>query len=367
MKKATIVQGLAFGDEGKGSIVDYLCATEKVDLVVRFNGGCQAAHNVVLKNGTHHCFSQFGSGSLRGVKTFLDRHVIIDPLALVQEAKHLHSIGFFNPLMALVIHPDCLITTPYHRALNRALDGMNNHGSCGLGIGVTREMWSQTGDGLRASDLRSKSSLRRKLDWIRQWCKDKLIAYRNPPSTVQLKTQSSHNEIEEDLLKYKPPVIDDGFFFLRRSDNIVFEGSQGFGLDEFHGTIPHTTYSDTTPTYAAEMCVEFRVKPKILGVCRSYGTRHGNGPLWGENSTAIHDSREHNVGGFAGLFRSGKFDLNLIMEAIKTCGVTEVAVNHHDFTPLAEHHSIRIEELAPITVAGYGPTSEEKLLKEELT
>jgi adenylosuccinate synthase len=109
---------LGFGDSGKGTIVDFLIRHTGAKLVVRFNGGAQAGHNVVTTDGKHHTFSQFGSGSLvPGVKTVLSQDVAIHPIALQAEAKHLESLGVANPMENLIIHEKCLITTP--RTLQR--------------------------------------------------------------------------------------------------------------------------------------------------------------------------------------------------------------------------------------------------------
>ena len=273
---AHVVCGLSYGDEGKGATVDYLCSKHKVDWVIRYNGGFQAAHNVVMANGRHHTFSQFGSGTLRGVPTYLDRHVIIDPMALVPEAEHLKSIGVPNPYSMLKVHEDCLVSTIYHKNANRILDARNGHGSCGVGIGLTRQMWSETGDGLRAEDLRSPRTVRRKLDWIRQWCQDKVLDY----------DKKLYDDINVDWRGNKISFIDQvkqtldsvskihtgtlEFVESRCENGIVFEGSQGVGLDEVYGTIPHTTYSNTKPTYALELCDVLAAEPIIYGLFRPY-------------------------------------------------------------------------------------------------
>src|SRR5579864_7866772 len=98
MSKVFLVQGLGYGDEGKGSIVDYLVRQEKAPLVVRFNGGAQAAHNVVTDDGRHHTFTQFGSGTFAGARTFLSRFMIVNPFTLLTEAKALEQKGVANPL-----------------------------------------------------------------------------------------------------------------------------------------------------------------------------------------------------------------------------------------------------------------------------
>src|SRR5215831_1774195 len=146
---AIIVVDLGYGDAGKGGIVDWLChraarvaAGGPVHTVVRFNGGAQAAHNVVTPDGRHHTFAQFGSGTFTpGVRTHLSRFMLVDPLALAAEAGHLASAGIPDPLGGLTVDRAALLTTPYHRAANRAREvarvAAARHGSCGMGIGET--------------------------------------------------------------------------------------------------------------------------------------------------------------------------------------------------------------------------------------
>lgn len=100
-----IVIGASLGDESKGATVDWLCSTQPIDMVVRFNGGFQAAHNVCMADGRHHCFSQFGSGTLRGVPTYIDSHVIVNPFAFQTEKFHLQRLG--ADVSQHHVHPDC--------------------------------------------------------------------------------------------------------------------------------------------------------------------------------------------------------------------------------------------------------------------
>ncbi|MDU0295245.1 adenylosuccinate synthetase, partial [Saccharothrix longispora] len=92
-----IVVGLGFGDEGKGAVVDALCHDRPTTAVIRFNGGAQAAHNVVA-DGRHHTFSQYGSGTLAGVPTHLSHHVLVEPIALATETRELEALGVPDPL-----------------------------------------------------------------------------------------------------------------------------------------------------------------------------------------------------------------------------------------------------------------------------
>src|SRR5271169_2634863 len=114
--RAFQVVDLAFGDSGKGTITDYLAARHNADLVVRFNGGPQAGHNVVLPDGRHHTFAQFGSGSfLPGLRTLLSRFMLIEPYAMLNEAAHLASLGCTDILSRTIIDERCIVITPLHQ------------------------------------------------------------------------------------------------------------------------------------------------------------------------------------------------------------------------------------------------------------
>src|SRR5689334_2296700 len=106
MAKAIFVAGLGFGDEGKGTIVDALVDRHKAPLVVRYTGGPQAAHRVVLPDGREHIFSQFGSGTFSGARTFLSRHMLVDPISMANEAKHLRKVGVGDAYELLTVDVD---------------------------------------------------------------------------------------------------------------------------------------------------------------------------------------------------------------------------------------------------------------------
>src|SRR5581483_3933927 len=138
MKRAIISVGLGFGDEGKGATVDFLARKLGADLVVRYSGGSQAGHNVQLPDGRRHTFSQFGAGTLAAIpdhpRTYLGPNVIIDPLALAREARHLADLGVRDPARLVTVHPRCLVASPWHQAANRLRElarGDARHGSCG--------------------------------------------------------------------------------------------------------------------------------------------------------------------------------------------------------------------------------------------
>ncbi|HEX5243517.1 MAG TPA: adenylosuccinate synthetase, partial [Tepidisphaeraceae bacterium] len=133
-RDALLVVDLGFGDSGKGTMVDYLVRRHEADLVVRFNGGPQAGHNVVLPDGRHHTFAQFGSGSFApGVRTLLSRFMLIEPYAMLNEASHLQSLGDSDILSRTLIDERCLVITPPQQIANRIRErarGKEAHGTC---------------------------------------------------------------------------------------------------------------------------------------------------------------------------------------------------------------------------------------------
>ncbi len=133
--------GLGFGDCGKGMFTDALCRRWPVHTVVRFNGGAQDGHNVMLPDRRQHTFSQFSSGSfVPGVATVLAYPVLVHPSALLVEHTHLQRIVDGDVLERLLIDSRCRINTPFHQAAGRLRElqrGVKSHGTCGVGVGET--------------------------------------------------------------------------------------------------------------------------------------------------------------------------------------------------------------------------------------
>src|SRR3954452_5420312 len=133
MQHALLTVDLGFGDAGKGSIVDFLARAHAAHTVVRYNGGAQAAHRVVTSSPSprEHVFAQFGSGTLAGAATHLSRFMLLDPLAMLEEARHLAALGS-DPLQRTTIDEGAPIITPFGRAINRLRElarGSQRHGS----------------------------------------------------------------------------------------------------------------------------------------------------------------------------------------------------------------------------------------------
>ena len=276
--KHVIVVDLGYGDAGKGTVVDWLCATRPVHAVVRFNGGAQAAHNVVLPDGRAHAFAQFGSGSFTpGVRTHLSRFVVVDPLALAVEADHLAALGVPDAIDRLTVARDAPLATPYHRAAGRAreLARTDRHGSCGMGIGETMAyLLAHPLDAPLAGDCQAPRVLRRKLALLRDRLAEHCGAL--PVPAVEdcvdaLRAFASRVSIVDSSATAK----------LLRAGTVVFEGAQGVLLDEWHGFHPYTTWSTTTFANAEELLAEAGLAGDStrLGVLRVVTTRHGPGPL----------------------------------------------------------------------------------------
>ena len=176
---AKIVVGSQFGDEGKGLVTDYLCSlpinnyldNSKRKIVVRFSGGQQAGHNVVI-DGISHIHSNFGSGTLRGYASYFSEHCTVYPTTIYRERQVLNTK---NVEPELYIHPLAKVTTPFDVAYARLMDMKNGRGNtCGLGIGVTMRRNLETGYKLYAIDLENVKMLRVKMALISQQYADRL-------------------------------------------------------------------------------------------------------------------------------------------------------------------------------------------------
>jgi adenylosuccinate synthase len=326
-----IVVDLGFGDAGKGTVVDHLCASSPVAAVVRFNGGAQAAHNVVTADGRHHTFAQFGSGTFTpGVRTHLSRFMLVDPLSLAAEAGHLRTLGVGDALDRLTVDGDALLTTPYHRAANRAREsarGAARHGSCGMGIGETASYALAHEDAPRAGDCLSPARLRRRLASVRDWYREAFPGGEDVPDV---------GACADAFTAFGERVRIVGADHLRgllRTGTAVFEGAQGVLLDEWHGFHPYTTWSTTTFANAETLLAEAGASAMRLGVLRAYATRHGPGPFVTEDPALTADlpDRHNGTGRWQGAFRVGHLDAVALRYALDAAGGADgLAVTHLD-------------------------------------
>ncbi|GIJ79757.1 adenylosuccinate synthase [Micromonospora phaseoli] len=328
-----IVVDLGYGDAGKGTVVDWLCATRPVRTVVRFNGGAQAAHNVVLRDGRHHTFAQFGAGTFHpGVRTHLSRHMVVDPLALAAEADHLAAVGVPDALDRLTVDGEALLATPYHRAANRARElarGADRHGSCGLGVGeAVAYGLAHAADAPRVADCRNPGQLRRRLALLRDRLSAELGPLEAPPVADCLRAYRAFAE--------RVAIVDrDWLTGALRAGPCVFEGAQGVLLDEWHGFHPYTTWSTTTFDNAEALLAEAGAAGSAtrIGVLRTVTTRHGPGPLVTEDRALPLTDPHNSTNPWQGHFRFGHFDAAAHAYALAAAGgVDGLALTHLDLT-----------------------------------
>ncbi len=330
MRKAIIVTGLSFGDEAKGSVVDYLTRQYKAHTVIRHNGGSQAAHHVVTPDGVTHCFSQFGAGTFAGAKTFLSKYMIVDPIALVNEANHLIELGW-HPWDYIKIDQECKIITPYHKFTNRHLEnqrGIKRHGSCGVGVGQVMDDYVNYDRWLTFSDILEGDLVNRLADFKilhNKKCGENLI------DSVRL--DDFFDAVQFLIDKNVIGTNNDLEAILKKDGTIICEGAQGVLLDEWQGFHPHTTWSTCTAENAFNLLLEndFIGSVSKLGLIRAFMTRHGPGPF-PTYDVNLHFEEKHNAfGEYQREFRFGYLDLALIKYAIKANkGVLGLALSHLD-------------------------------------
>jgi adenylosuccinate synthase len=351
-RQAIIVADLGFGDSGKGTIVDYLVRRHAAHTVVRFNGGGQAAHNVITPDGRHHTFAQFGSGTFcPRVRTYLSRFMLVDPLGLLREERHLREVGVRDALPRLAIDRRALVVTPLHQAMNRLRElarGAGRHGSCGQGIGETMaDALADPDQALRAGDLADPATVRRKVRLLRErklaaWADlraatrdDEIVrreaALLGDPALVELCA-----ELYGDFAA-RVAITDDDHLrhLLDQPGSVIFEGAQGVLLDEWYGFHPYTTWSTTTFANAEALVREAAYGEAVtrLGVLRAYATRHGAGPFVTEDAslTAAIPDRHNTTNPWQRAFRVGHLDLVAARYAVAVTGpVDALAVTNLD-------------------------------------
>jgi adenylosuccinate synthase len=352
---ASLVVDLGFGDSGKGTIVDYLVRARGAGLVVRWNGGAQAGHTVVLEDGRHHVFAQFGAGTfVPGVRTHLAEPVVIHPTALFVEARRLAAVGVADALARLTIAGSARVIAPLHQSANRLRElarGEARHGSCGVGVGeAVRDALAHPDDALVARDLvGDRGALRAKLARVRERLRASLetvvcALHSEPRARAELAVVGDAT-IDERWIEAVAPlraarmvVPDEALGAMLREGSVVLEGAQGVLLDEHRGFHPHTTWSTCTlePALALLAKHDWRAAIQRYGVLRTYLTRHGDGPFPTEDPAMAPLLPEpHNPShGWQGGFRVGALDLVLARYARAACGgVDALALTHLDRLP----------------------------------
>lgn len=351
-QRPLVVTGLGYGDEGKGATVDALVRRHQLELVVRHNGGPQAAHHVVAPGGAVHCFAQFGAGTLvPGVRTHLSRFMLVEPLALAREAAALEQLGVVAPLQRLIADRECAVVTPFHRLLGRIQElsrGTGRHGSCGLGVGPAFvDAHNPRQPTLRlAAVVGPLERLRGQLRLIQLMKLDQAEQLEPRPGTAELLAELARPDLVDLWIDAARPIVAaitiDAGDHLRsvlrdRPQRVIFEGAQGLLLDAERGFWPYVTPSRTGPEQAEQLLAEAAAPPPLrLGVLRAYATRHGPGPFVSECAelTAALPERHNQDGPWQGPMRVGHFDLVAARHALELCPQTTDTIDALVFTCL---------------------------------
>lgn len=343
MAKAYTVIGLGYGDEGKGTIVDFLTRNTGTHTVVRYNGGPQAAHHVVLPDGRFHCFAQFGAGSLAGAKTHLSRGMLIKLQNLEQELGYLAGLGYGDALRGLSADPECALVTPWHAMLCRMEEvgrGAGRHGSVGMGVGKAARDRSILGAKMpRMRDLENASVLLAKLEALWDRC----------ATEAQLLLETENSAVRAVFSSYRrwhsPQVLAGALLStwtrlkggmrlvadeesVPSADSLVLEGAQGILLDPVQGFAPWVTKTDVGLEQASAFLdrASFEGDAIRVGILRAYCTRHGAGPFvtHDEEFSSRVDEPYNLDNEWQGSFRSGHFDLPLARYALSCAGEIDV-------------------------------------------
>ena len=332
--KNVVVVGSQWGDEGKGKIVDWL--SDQADVVIRFQGGHNAGHTLVI-DGVTYKLRLLPSGIVRKNKiSIIGNGVVVDPWALLEEIKEIRSKGIEVNENNFIISESANLILPFHREMDEIKEdaaGKRKIGTTRRGIGPAYE--DKVGRrSIRIMDLRSESNLDHRLanvllhhNAIRKGLGKKI--YKKDELKKELL------KIAPEILKYSKPVWLEIDKFKKRKKKILFEGAQGILLDVDHGTYPYVTSSNTVAASAATGtgCGPDTIN-YVLGITKTYTTRVGEGPF----QTELKDDIGKLLGSRGKEFgtvtsrkrRCGWFDGVLVRQSIKISGINGIALTKLD-------------------------------------
>lgn len=331
MANVTVI-GAQWGDEGKGKLVDWL--SNRADVVVRFQGGHNAGHTLVVGNQTYK-LSLLPSGVVQGKLSVIGNGVVVDPWHLLEEIAKLGGQGVSITPEMLVLADNAALILPLHRDLDQAREAaaVNKIGTTGRGIGPAYE--DKVGRrAIRVDDLRDRDALEAKID--------RLLAHHKPlraglglPEYDGAELLAALEEIAPKVLPFAQPAwrLLDGV--VKSGKRVLFEGAQGALLDVDHGTYPYVTSSNTV---AGQAAAGSGLGPKgpgyVLGIVKAYTTRVGEGPF----PTELFDEIGQHLGTVGREFgvvtgrprRCGWFDAVLVRQSVALNGIDGIALTKLD-------------------------------------
>ena len=332
MANVTVI-GAQWGDEGKGKIVDWL--SERADVVVRFQGGHNAGHTLVVGNQTYK-LSLLPSGIVRGTLSVIGNGVVLDPWHFKEEVAKLAGQGVTITPDNLQIAETCPLILPFHRDLDGLREDASGAGKIGTtrrGIGPAYE--DKVGRrAIRVCDLAHLDDLGPQLDRLSAH-HDALRAGFGVGPIDRERLTNDLREIADFILPYAKPVWLTLNAAKARGDRILFEGAQGVLLDIDHGTYPFVTSSNTIAgTAAGGSGLGPSAAGFVLGIVKAYTTRVGSGPFPTELEDEIGQrlgERGHEFGTVTGRKRRcGWFDAVLVRQSAAVSGVTGIALTKLD-------------------------------------
>lgn len=352
---SSVVIGNAYGDEGKGLVTDWLA--EPGTTVVRFSGGAQAGHTVVTPEGVRHVFHHFGSGTLRSAPTFLSRYFFCDPVMFNRERAELvpklETLGAAK-LGVVTVDPLAPVVTPYDVLLNQLTErrrGTGAHGSCGCGIGEAARRHEERPERLVYADLDSPL-LGAKLDAIERYVVTE-IWRRDGAELIEDAARADLDRCRTLFLQALPAFLEGTYAGNLPRGPLVFEGSQGLLLDRDIGAMPHVTRAKTG-LVNVERLLGTLAECTVYFVARTYLTRHGAGPLSGEDAALALPDATNVDNPWQGSLRFAPYDVQLLAWARRRA-LAEVGPVGNGFRRVLTCAD-QVPACEPADIVAYGPT-----------
>jgi len=334
MAQVIVVVGVQWGDEGKGKIIDLLA--KSTDVVVRFQGGNNAGHTLVV-NGEKFVFHLIPSGILhKGKRCVIGSGVVVDPQVLIEEIDSLKGKGYLQDDSQFLLSEEAHLIFPYHKQIDKGRERIRSGeiGTTGRGIGPAYEDRASR-DGIRVIDLTEEEIFRRKLE--------ETLAQKNYYLTHVLQEQGVELEpLYQEYMRYgerlRRYVANTSLFLaqqIKEGKRILFEGAQGTLLDVDHGTYPYVTSSSTV---AGNACSGSGIGPTqidlVLGITKAYTTRVGGGPFPTELTDDIGAMLREKGGEYGATTgrprRCGWFDAVVVRHAVRVNGLGALAITKLD-------------------------------------